>query len=225
MTSGAQALNITHNDWKVTLPSAGGGGHAKEVSGADFDNYSDANYHADSTDSGGTIFTAPVTGFTTTGSKYPRSELNNDVAPDGLWDAKKGRNEMFFTAAFTHLPNGKGVVGAQVHGKDDDVSTFRLEGSKLYITRGDDSHYHLVTDSYVLGTKYTGLFNNFKGTLNVWYNGKLQAAIPTKGKGNYFKIGAYTQANTKNSDPDNATNYGQVHVYSVNVYHGPTDDV
>lgn len=220
-TSPATALKISGADWKITLPSAGGGGHAKEVTGVAFDDYSDANFHADATE--GAIFTASVTGFVTSGSKYPRSELNNDVAPDGLWDAKHGRHEMWFVGAFLHLPAGRGVVMGQVHGKSDDVSTFRLEGTKLYVTKGDDSHYHLVDSNYILGTKFTGLFNNFKGTLNVLYNGKLQAAFATKGKGNYFKLGCYTQANGKNSSPAAASNYGQVHVYSVNTYHGPTD--
>ncbi|MFL6150590.1 MAG: hypothetical protein ACJ72I_24405 [Pseudonocardiaceae bacterium] len=45
--------------------------------------------------------------------------------------------------AFTHLPVGKPqLVGAQIHDATHDISVFRLEGTDLYITNGNNPPLH-----------------------------------------------------------------------------------
>jgi hypothetical protein len=127
---------------------------------------------------------------------------------------------MVIVQAITHLPNTKRqVVAGQIHDADDDVSVFRLEGSHLYITRGDDSHYKLVTAGYRLGTRFRAGFVVSKGLVRAYYNGVLQATIPTRFSGGYFKAGAYTQANCDKSGPCEASNYGEVVIYRLTVTH------
>jgi hypothetical protein len=47
------------------------------------------------------------------------------------------------------------VVIGQIHGGSDDVTVWRVEGKKLFITKGDDSHARKVTDDFELGAEYT----------------------------------------------------------------------
>ncbi|WP_149829174.1 polysaccharide lyase family 7 protein [Streptomyces tailanensis] len=168
-------------------------------------------------------FRAAVNGVTTGGSSYPRAELREmteDGSDEAAWSTTDGKHTLVVTEAFTALPKKKPqVVGAQVHGGDDDVTVFRLDGSKLYITDGDDSRHHLVTDDYELGTEFEARFVAEDGEIDVYYNGDLQTTISHDGDTNYFKAGAYTQANCDNSDPCSAKNYGEVRISGIKVTH------
>jgi hypothetical protein len=53
----------------------------------------------------------------------------------------------------------------------------------------------------------------------VYYNGERETTISHDGDTNYFKAGAYTQANCGNSDPCDSDNYGEVHISSIKVTH------
>src|SRR5207253_8321336 len=103
------------------------------------------------------LFQAPVDAATTPHSKYPRSELRemtNGGRSKAAWSSSVGRHELDVDLAFVRLPADKlHVVGAQVHDGSDDITTLRLEGSKLWISDGDHSHGSLATDSYRLGTR------------------------------------------------------------------------
>ncbi|WP_330455554.1 polysaccharide lyase family 7 protein [Streptomyces sp. NBC_00820] len=57
------------------------------------------------------------------------------------------------------------------------------------------------------------------GQIKAYYNGTLEATIAYTGSGNYFKAGAYVQANCTNSSPCSSTNYGETNAYSVTVSH------
>lgn len=137
------------------------------------------------------------------------------------WSAATGAHTLTVVEAFTHLPVGKPhLVGAQVHDAKNDWSVFRLEGSNLYITSGNDPHHKLVTSAYVLGTQYEAKFVVYQNKINAYYNGVLQASMDATGLvGAYFKAGAYTQANCGNSAPCDATNYGETTIFSVSVVH------
>jgi hypothetical protein len=126
---------------------------------------------------------------------------------------------MTIDEAIDHLPNTKAhVVAGQIH-NGNDQSVFRLEGSNLYVTKGNNTHHKLVTSSYALGTRFQAKFVVSGGTIKAYYNGVLQTTIPDSFKGGYFKAGVYTQANCNNSSPCSASNYGQVTIYKLTVSH------
>jgi hypothetical protein len=96
---------------------------------------------------------------------------------------------------------------------------FRLEGTKLYVTKGDDTHYQLITGDYQLGTVFEAKFVVSGGTVKAYYNGALQATITQKFSGASFKAGAYTQANCEKSSPCSDDNYGEVVIHGLTVTH------
>jgi hypothetical protein len=127
------------------------------------------------------------------------------------------------TEAFVRLPSGKPeLVGAQIHDADDDISVFRLEGTKLWITDGDNPHSKLVTDHYALGTRFDAGYEVSGGEIRAYYNGVLQTTLKHRFRGAYFKAGAYTQANCTNSAPCSADNYGETMIYGLSVFHQVT---
>ncbi|PFG32353.1 polysaccharide lyase family 7 protein [Sanguibacter antarcticus] len=216
----AQKLDLTN--WKVTLPT-GSDESPTEIKQPSLATYSVDPWFMVNSACTGVQFRAAVNGVTTSGSGYPRSELREMTSSgtsNASWSASSGTHTMTFREAFNHLPEDKShLVGAQIHDADDDVTVFRLEGTSLYITKGDDTHYKLVTSNYQLNTVYEGKFVVSSGSIKVYYNGVLQTTIPHTASGNYFKAGAYTQANCDNSDPCSSSNYGQVTIYSLAVTH------
>jgi hypothetical protein len=169
----------------------------------------------------GVQFRAPVDGVTTSGSSYPRSELREMSGSDkASWSSTSGTHTMVIDEAITHLPNDKpAVVAGQIHGEDDDISVFRLEGTKLYVTNEDDSNYQLITSDYQLGTEFEAKFVVSDGQVKAYYNGQLAATIDADFDGAYFKAGAYTQANCDKSSPCSDDNYGEVVITKLAVSH------
>jgi hypothetical protein len=47
------------------------------------------------------------------------------------------------------------VVIGQIHGASDDVTVFRVEGDKLWITDGDNAHGYLLDSAFALGKRYS----------------------------------------------------------------------
>ncbi len=210
------------SNWKLTLPT-GEDEDPTEITQPDLATFSDAPWFRAGSDCDAVRFRAAVNGVTTGGSSYPRAELR-EMTDDGeegaAWSTTDGTHTLVVTEAFTALPKDKPhLVGAQVHGGDDDVTVFRLEGRRLYITDGDDRHHHLVTDDYRLGTEFEAKFVAEDGEIDVYYNGKRHTTISHDGDTNYFKAGAYTQANCDNSDPCAAKNYGEVRIFGLEVSH------
>jgi hypothetical protein len=229
----AQVLNLTA--WNLTVPILGrvtdgdeedkeDAKKAKEVEQPDLATFADPPYFQVTSSCDSVAFRAPVNGITTSGSSYPRSELR-EMSPDGKttasWSSSVGAHTFVVNEAFTALPQGKpNLVGVQIHDGDDDVSTFRLEGSNLYITEGDDTHHKLVTSSYVLGTRYEAKYIVSGDVIQAFYNGQLQTTITKKFSEAYFKAGAYTQANCDDATVQcNSGTYGETTVYSVHVEH------
>ena len=216
----ADILNLTN--WKETLPT-GSQGDPTEIDQPQLAHYSiDPWFTADS-GCDGVQFRAAVNGVTTSGSGYPRSELREmtgNGSSEASWSTTSGTSTMTIDEAVTHLPSEKPqVVVGQIHDADDDVAVWRLEGSKLYVTNGDDSHYQLVTDDYQLGTRFTAEFVAGGGKIKAYYNGTLVATLSVKSSGDYFKAGDYTQANCDNSTPCTAGNYGESVIYGLTVSH------
>ena len=206
--------------WKLTLPT-GSQGAPEEVNEQSLSDYGGSPWFRTTPDCG-VAFRAPVDGVTTKGSSYPRSELREMGAGDSAasWSADSGTHWLAVTEAFTSLPEGKPeLVGAQIHDDSDDIAVFRLEGTRLYVTNGDDPHYQLVTDDYRLGTVFDAAFLVTGGMVGAYYNGRLVAQISRSFSHAYFKVGAYTQANCARVSPCDDGNYGETVVYSLAVGH------
>ena len=216
----ADVLDLTN--WKLTLP-AGEDEDPTEITQPKLATFSADPWFQVEDGCDAVLFRAAVNGVTTGGSSYPRAELRemtDNGADEAEWSTTEGKHTLVVNEAFMTLPKEKPqVVGAQVHGGDDDVTVFRLDGKKLYITDGDDSRHHLVTENYKLGTEFEAKFVAQDGEIDVYYNGKLETTIEHDGDSNYFKAGAYTQANCDNSDPCAKGDYGEVRISDIKVTH------
>ncbi|MGW0828254.1 polysaccharide lyase family 7 protein [Streptomyces sp. NPDC002845] len=217
----ADVLDLTN--WYIGLP-VGEEESPTNVKQPLLATYSNDPWFTASPDCDAVQFRAAVNGVTTSGSNYPRSELR-EMTDSGQtkasWSSTSGTHTMVIDQAITALPEERpNVVAGQIHDADDDVSVFRLEGSKLYITDGDTSHHKLVTDDYELGTEFQAKFVVSDGEIKAYYNGELQTTLSKDFSGGYFKAGAYTQANCGNSSPCSDDNYGQVEIYGLSVTHG-----
>jgi hypothetical protein len=212
-------LDLAH--WKWSLPE-GSVGKPVEVQGQDLT----ASTSKWLRRVGNTLVcSAPVNGVTTPGSKNPRSEgrqVDPKTGKGAAWQPGSGWNSLTVLEAFTKLPDGKPeVVGAQIHNATDDVSVWRLEGTKLWITNGNDDHWKLADGNYRLGTPFLAQFIVAHNIVYAYYQGGLVGALPVSGKGFYFKAGAYVQANCSDKGvrcaPDNV---GEVTLYNVKVESG-----
>ena len=211
--------------WKLTLPT-GSAGSPKEITQPALDTFTSTPWFEPTSDCGAVAFRSAVDGVTTKGSSYPRSELREmaDSGSNAAWSSGSGTHTMTVTEAFTRLPEGKPqLVGAQIHDDADDVSVFRLEGSNLYITDGDNPHYKLVTSDYALGTRFQARYVVTGGTVEAYYNGELQATLSKSFSNAYFKAGAYTQANCEKVSPCESDNYGETMIYDLQVSHDQGD--
>jgi hypothetical protein len=204
--------------WKLTLP-VGAIGRPTEILDPRLRSYASA-YFGVGRACNAVAFRAPVNGVTTVDSQNPRSELR-EMAGGGKpagWSSTSGTHTMTLTEAFTRLPDGNPqVVGGQIHDADEDISVFRLEGTSLYVTNGDDSHYQLVTRNYALGTPFEAKFVVGGGVIRAYVDGRLVATIEKTFSGAYFKAGAYTQANCGDASPCDSDNYGEVLIYALKV--------
>lgn len=217
----ADVLDLTN--WEITLPvpEDGDEDNPKDVYQPELATYALDPWFLAAEECDGVRFRSPVNGTTTENSSYPRSELREmDGDDEAGWSADDGTHTMTLTESFNHLPNDKPhLVGAQIHGGDDDVIVFRLEGSSLYLTDGDDTHHKLVTDDYQLGTKFEAKFVASGGEVKAYYNGELQTTLEADFSEGYFKAGAYTQANCENSSPCSEDNYGETTIYALSIEH------
>jgi poly(beta-D-mannuronate) lyase len=220
----AQVLDLRR--WKLTLPYGkdDDASHPKEIRQPVLASFASSPWFRPTDDCTGVVFRAAVNAPTTSGSKYPRSELRemNEDGTNAAWSSIVGTHIMTVTEAFTKLPEGKPhLVGAQIHDDSDDISVFRLEGSNLYVTDGDNPNYKLITDSYVLGTPFEAKFVVSNGTVQAYFNGALQATLHKEFSNAYFKAGAYTQANCERVAPApcSADNYGETVIYRLDVSH------
>ncbi len=222
-TDPAHVLDLTN--WKVTLPTSAAdtGRGPLEVTQPALAGYQAAPWFEVAPGCDAVLFRAAVDGVTTKGSKNPRSELREmtrNGSDTASWSSTVGTHTLVVSEAFVHLPRVKpDLVGAQIHDADDDITVFRLEGTNLYVTEGNDNHHTLVTGSYVLGTRFEAKYVVHGGDIEVYYDGALQTTISRRFSGAYFKAGAYTQANCSNSAPCEAGNYGETAIYAVAATH------
>lgn len=206
---------IDLKNWKLNLPIC----PYTEIKQPQLATYENSSWFYD--DGPDVVFRANAGGCTTSGSSYARSELRemaNGGGSNASWNPSSGTHTMtvmlsMSTGTLVAKPH---VVGAQVHDASDDVCTFRLEGTSLYLTDGDNPHGTLITSSYVNGTMFEAKFVGSGGSIKAYYNGAL-VATRSAGSGCYFKTGCYIQSNTSKGDASNA--YGEVRIRSIVVTH------
>lgn len=155
------------------------------------------------------IFRAPVNGTTTKNSVNPRSELRQMYAngEPAAWSNKSATWQLDARLRFRAIPTSsdptRGNVGMQVHDGNDDVTVLRLEkNGDLWITKGDTTHHHQVTGSYVMNTWMTVRLQARAGGGIYWYIDNMttpEVIISGVYSGCYFKLGAYCQGNESNS--------------------------
>lgn len=222
----AQKLNLTN--WKVTLPT-GSSSSPTEIKQPQLATFTVDPWFKVNANCTGVQFRAHTSGVTTSGSGYPRSELRemaNNGTANAAWTNASGTHTMTIDQAIIRLPTTKNhVVAGQIHDSNDDVTVIRLEGNTLYSTLGNTTHAQVVDSNYSLGTRFQVKFVATGGKILIYYkaNGAadfvLKHTINQTISGSYFKAGAYTQSNCSTESSCGTTNYGEVHIYNLQVQH------
>lgn len=214
----APARNFDLSLWKITLPidsSGGFSGTASEVKPIP-SQYEREPYFYTAAD-GAMVFMAPVEGATTSGSKYPRSELremNKDVT-NAAWTVEQG-GTLSATLAVRELPTtssgtkGRVVIG-QIHGPNDELCRLYYDNGKLYFydDKSGSSHQELqyvlknssgVATNIPMNDKFDYTIKVSKGymTVSATHNGVQYSATEQissfwPGLSLYFKAGIYVQ--------------------------------
>lgn len=202
--------------WKLTLPT-GDEERPTEITQPDLDRYADEHFRLNATRDG-VVFSADTGGATTSGSKYPRSELREMAGRDRAgWSNTTGRHVLSVRESITAVPPNKPeVVAAQIHGGEDDVLQIRLEGRELSVQYDDGAEQVVLDPAYRLGTPFDIDLVAEAGKVAVFHNGVQRAIVDREGTGWYFKVGAYVQSNGEHDDPDAV---GQVVVHRLQITH------
>lgn len=213
-------------DWYLTLPT-GTPGDPDTVHQPELATYSSAFFRLnDARD--GVVFRADAGGVTTSGSKYPRSELremraggasgNEDDDDKASWSNETGIHTLGVRQAVTALPPMKPeVVTAQIHDSEDDVMEIRVEGDRLVAAYADGDSEITIDPAYRLGTVFDLEIVAEKRRVGVFYNGAKKADIDLHGSGWYFKSGSYVQSNPSRGDAPDAV--GEVVIHDLRVTH------
>jgi hypothetical protein len=185
MAYNSDFFNLSPSKWKLTLPvdSSGGiSGTAVEVK--NLVGYENSTYFFDAADKAMT-FRAMVDGATTSGSKYPRTELRemNGVDVRAAWKLSQG-GTMTATLKVDSVPiynngePGRLIVG-QIHGQNDELVRLYYQGGTV----------HFVNDRSLSGGEATFRFKNASGQEpNISLGEKFSYMINAKGDRLLVKI-------------------------------------
>jgi len=211
-------MSIDLNNWKLTLDVEDPANKSRplEISPPKLCEFQHPHF---TKNEAAITFKAICGGKTTSGTKYPRSELR-ELTGDSLssWTMNQGTHEMIWTCAVTNLPKVKPqVVVGQIHDGEDDVIEIRHTGDYVEVIH-DNFYYGKLISGYKLGDVYTASITVRKGIISV-FAGQTTILISTaqKAKNCYFKMGCYTQSNI--SKGDHHDDYGEVKLYALRVTH------
>lgn len=235
----SQVLDLTY--WKVTLPT-GVAGKPTEIKQPVLASYQDDSFTVVSTEQGiGVRFRAGVNGVTTSGSRYPRSELR-EMTEDGKrnasWSSLDGTHIMFLDQAITAVPKNKPhVVAGQIHDASNFTVFIRLEGSRLFVNytdkQGRKNQKYPLTNNYMLGERFQIQMTVSGGQTEISYRNGVDEKIvflsTLDSSELYFKAGAYTQSNCVTEGLeipcDDTNNYGEAVIYNATLTHRQTETV
>jgi Alginate lyase len=211
----SDVLDLTN--WYLTLPT-GTTGVPDTVFQPKLDTYTGTAFRLNDAKNG-VVFTTTAGGVTTSGSKYPRSELREMAGTKkASWSNKSGTHTLVTRQAVTKLPTVKPeLVVAQIHDAKDDVMEVRLEGKRLMAQYNDGDSEITIDPAYALGTVFDLRIVAASSKVQVYYNDQLKATINKSGTGWYFKSGSYLQTNTSKGDKPTAA--GVVVTYALEVTH------
>ena len=211
--------------WYLTTPVArASDGLAEEIYQPTLAQYVSKYFELDAAGVG-TVFRAWHGGATTKGSKNPRSELREMGDEVGKlkanWSTTAGRHRMVVEGQVNRLTKVRPhVVIAQIHDAADDVSVWRVEGDKLWLTDGDNPHGYLLDQAFALGRDYEIGFDVSGGVVSFLYNGKVAPyTVSSTSTSNYFKAGCYLQSNPTSAPGESSEEFADVVIYSVVVTH------
>lgn len=133
----APSGNFSLNNWKITLPIDASGGFTRTaVEVKKLGGYQNSNYFYTGSD-GAMVFSAPVEGATTSGSRYARSELREMKGSErAAWTLAHG-GTLSATLEVDHVPtlfgggDGRVVIG-QIHGQDKELVRLYWENNTIY---------------------------------------------------------------------------------------------
>ncbi|MBD3242295.1 MAG: hypothetical protein GF331_17005 [Chitinivibrionales bacterium] len=228
-------------EWKITLPVDHNGDDssnetdvdqrntdAMEVVGEDLIDYkySPYFYAADSE----VVFRAHCAGATTSGSKYPRSELRQLV--DGGSNYWSMNDPQFLQASLrvTHVPVEKPeVCMVQIHGPDDEPLRVQYHADRgVYLIWNESNKDYDNALDYTLGERLEVTVSVQSMDITCTIRNLDRGAACTKtwtsmDATGYFKVGCYTQSSIflsqfktgKNDEPLDA--YGEVRVSALSL--------
>jgi len=205
--------------WYLTLPT-GTQGSPDTVHMPQLANYS-SKYFQPGPD--GIVCRVWHGGVTTSGSANPRSELRecNADGSHASWSTTAGHHTLEVVGQVNRLTKVRPytVIG-QIHDAVDDVTVFRVEADKLWITNGDTPHGYLLDDQFTLGKPYSIGFDVADGVIGYRYNGTVVPyTLKAATTGNYFKAGNYLQSNPVTAPTESTSEYAEVVLHSVRVTH------
>jgi hypothetical protein len=220
--------NFDLSVWSLTLP-IGSPGNPTIISSAQLVAVYTSAYFFTGSD-GAMVFWAPVTGVTTSGSKFPRSELREDKNGGGYnWSLSAGTSTLTASVAIDTLPPSNKIVVGQIHGTGPtDLPLIELAYKAGQIVAEVIANPNVNTQVDTVVASGIGVSTVFdysiqttpSSTLIVSINGKVgyNQAIDTSWSTQqfYFKAGDYVQDNTGTS-----TQGGQVSFYALTIAHGP----
>ena len=223
--------NFNLANWKITLPVDSNGtniGNAIEKTAAELvAGYTNAVYFYTAPD-GAMVFWCPISGATTSGSTYPRSELRELLNPanDNInWNSAVGIHTLDGVCKVTQVPSTGKVIIGQIHGFSGNaypMIKMQFESSSIRCLCKSDPAGD-GTDDIILTFPNPGVnklisyrIQTFGTNLNVTVNNTTLVGNISLWGGAicYFKAGNYCQDNVGTNGEGSSVSF-----YSLNVNH------
>ncbi|MEZ5668660.1 MAG: polysaccharide lyase family 7 protein [Alphaproteobacteria bacterium] len=226
-------------NWKLTLPvDEDGESDDDAIEIEDLAGYADPDWFY-ATPEGAMVFTAPVDGATTGGSRYPRCELREMIGgARAAWTLAQG-GTLSATVSVDRVPErddgtpGRLIVG-QIHGEDDELVRLYYQDGTVYFMNEhagpDDEELRFdLPDSagrlpdIGLGERFAYLIEagSDRLTVELHADGRVYRSdsVPNpvwQDDRFYFKAGVYLGVND-----DSGSGIGRVSFYALDVGHTP----
>lgn len=232
MTFNSDNFNLL--GWKLTLPVSGSSGNALEVK--NLAGFEQSTYFYDSAD-GGMVFRADTTGATTSGSRYPRSELREMAGSDLAWWTLADGGTMSGTLKVDAVPVKTGgvdgrLIFAQIHGTSEELLRMYWENGSVYFVNDQSGPSNNETNFYFANAKgeppriakgevFSYLIDVQGDTMSVqiFADGQTYSSVSKlssvwQSDEFYFKAGVYLGVNSSSG-----TGSGQVSYYGLDYSH------
>jgi hypothetical protein len=164
---------------------------------------------------------------TTKNTHYPRSELRefSNATTQASWNASSGRHQMsaYQTVTALHVSFKPELCIFQIHDAADDtlqVIAKAPDGSTTmsWVLKVGGTQVATLATGVALGDRHQLHADVNNGTLTFKYDGVTKYTGSFTGSGQYFKIGAYLQANNRDQ-ANSATDYMSCEVDTLVVSH------